>query len=122
MIFSKRRDYQIVGRLGLAPGLFNINEPVLFGMPVVLNAIFAIPFVVAPLIAVIIGYLATAFQLVNPVVLTVPWVTPPIMNAFMATGFDWRAIVVAIINLVITFFIWAPFVIAANKMEEADLD
>jgi len=77
---------------------------------------------VAPLVAVVVAYVATALQLVNPVVLAVPWVTPPIMNAFMATGFDWRAIIIAIINLAITFFIWAPFVIAANKMEEADLD
>lgn len=122
LIFSKRKDYKIVGRLGLAPGLFNINEPVLFGMPVVLNAIFFIPFLVAPLVAVIIAYLATALQLVNPVVLQVPWVTPPIMNAFMATGFDWRAIVLSIINLAITFVIWTPFVIAANKMEETDFD
>lgn len=112
----------MVSRLGLAPGLFNINEPVLFGLPVVLNPIFAIPFVLAPLVAVIIAYVATALHLVSPVVLAVPWVTPPILNAFMATGFDWRAIIVAIINLAVTFIIWTPFVIAANKMEETDLD
>ena len=44
------------------------------------------------------------------------------MNAFMATGFDWRAIVLTIINLIITFVIWVPFVIAANKLEETELD
>ncbi|MCT3108359.1 PTS sugar transporter subunit IIC [Lactococcus lactis] len=109
----------------LAPvldGIFNINEPVLFGLPVVLNAIFFIPFAVAPLISVIIAYTATALHLVDPVVNAVPWVTPPIMNAFMATGFDWRAIVLTIINLIITFVIWVPFVIAANKLEETELD
>lgn len=118
ILFSKRKDYKVVGRLGLAPGIFNINEPVLFGLPVVLNAIFFIPFAVAPLISVIIAYTATALHLVDPVVNAVPWVTPPIMNAFMATGFDWRAIVLTIINLAITFVIWTPFVIAANKLEE----
>ncbi|WP_276870993.1 PTS sugar transporter subunit IIC [Lactococcus taiwanensis] len=122
ILFSKRKDYKVVGRLGLAPGIFNINEPVLFGLPVVLNAIFFIPFAVAPLISVIIAYTATALHLVDPVVNAVPWVTPPIMNAFMATGFDWRAIVLTIINLVITFVIWTPFVIAANKLEEEELD
>ncbi|GAA3267296.1 hypothetical protein GCM10017706_31730 [Lactococcus lactis subsp. hordniae] len=60
--------------------------------------------------------------MVDPVVNAVPWVTPPIMNAFMATGFDWRAIVLTIINLIITFVIWVPFVIAANKLEETELD
>lgn len=122
ILFSKRKDYKVVGRLGLAPGIFNINEPVLFGLPVVLNAIFFIPFAVAPLISVIIAYTATALHLVDPVVNAVPWVTPPIMNAFMATGFDWRAIVLTIINLAITFVIWTPFVIAANKLEEEELD
>ena len=68
ILFSKRKDYKIVGRLGLAPGIFNINEPVLFGLPVVLNAIFFIPFAVAPLISVIIAYTATALHLVDPVV------------------------------------------------------
>ncbi|RZI49568.1 PTS sugar transporter subunit IIC [Lactococcus kimchii] len=122
ILFSKRKDYKIVGRLGLAPGIFNINEPVLFGLPVVLNAIFFIPFAVAPLVSVIIAYTATALHLVDPVVNAVPWVTPPIMNAFMATGFDWRAIVLTIINLGVTFLIWTPFVIAANKLEEEELD
>jgi Phosphotransferase system cellobiose-specific component IIC len=110
-----------VGRLGLAPGIFNINEPVLFGMPIVLNAIFFIPFAIAPLVAVIIAYVATMLHWVDPVVSAVPWVTPPIMNAFLATGFDWRAIILAIVNLLVTFAIWTPFVIAANKMEEPEL-
>ena len=122
LIFSKRKDYKMVGKLGLAPGIFNINEPILFGLPVVLNPLFAIPFVVAPTVAVIIAYVATVLHWVNPVVLAVPWVTPPVFNAFMATGFDWRAAVLALFNLGVTFIIWAPFVIAANKMEEAELD
>lgn len=121
LIFSKRKDYKTVGRLGLAPGIFNINEPVLFGMPIVLNAIFFIPFAIAPLVAVIIAYVATMLHWVDPVVSAVPWVTPPIMNAFLATGFDWRAIILAIVNLLVTFAIWTPFVIAANKMEEPEL-
>lgn len=122
LIFSRRKDYRTVGSLGLAPGIFNINEPVMFGLPIVLNPIFGIPFVIAPFISVIIAYTATVLHLVNPVVLAVPWVTPPILNAFMATGFDWRAIILAIVNLVITFIIWTPFVISSNGMEEADID
>lgn len=122
LVFSKRKDYRTVVGIGLAPGIFEINEPIMFGLPIVLNPIFLIPFTIAPLISVIIGYLATFLHLVNPVVIAVPWVTPPILNAFMATGFDWRAIVVVLINLVITFFIWSPFVISANKLEEEEID
>jgi PTS system cellobiose-specific IIC component len=122
LVFSKRQDYKVVARLGLAPGLFNINEPVLFGLPIVLNPIFIIPFIVAPVVSVIIGYVATVLHLVNPVVIATPWVTPPIMNAWLATGLDWRAALIAIINLVITFFIWAPFVLSANKLEQSELE
>ncbi|GAB2026584.1 PTS sugar transporter subunit IIC [Lactovum odontotermitis] len=122
LILSKRKDYKMVARLGLAPGIFEINEPVLFGLPIVLNPIFIIPFIVAPIVAVVIAYIATVLQLVTPVVLSTPWVTPPIMNAFLATGLDWRAIVLTIINLVITFFIWAPFVVSANKLEEVEAE
>ncbi|KKF91490.1 PTS sugar transporter subunit IIC [Lactococcus petauri] len=122
LVFSKRKDYKMVGKLGLAPGAFNINEPILFGLPIVLNPIFIIPFTLVPLTTVIIGYVATMLHWVDPVVTAVPWVTPPIFNAFMATGFDWRAAVLAAFNLALTFFIWAPFVMAANKMEETEID
>jgi PTS system cellobiose-specific IIC component len=122
LVFSKRKDYNVVAKLGLAPGLFNINEPVLFGLPIVLNPIFIIPFAIAPVVAVVIAYIATMLHMVNPVVLSTAWVTPPILNAYMATGFDWRAIIVTIINLVVTFFIWVPFVLAANKLEESELE
>lgn len=120
LMFSKRKDYKMVGKLGLAPGFFNINEPVLFGLPVVLNPMFIIPFIFAPVVATIIAYLATMAHMVSPVVMQVPWVTPPVLNAFMATGFDWRAAVLAIINLGVTFLIWTPFVISSNKLADPD--
>ncbi|SJZ40642.1 PTS system, cellobiose-specific IIC component [Pilibacter termitis] len=120
LIFSKRDDYRAISKLGIGPGFFNINEPVLFGMPIVLNPVFAIPFVLAPVVSVIIGYAATAAHLVNPAVIQTPWVTPPIMNAWMATGFDWRAVIVSALCLVVGFVIFLPFVLAANKMEIQD--
>jgi len=120
LAFAKRKDYRTVAKLGIGPGIFNINEPVLFGLPIVLNPIFFFPFFLAPMVAVVIAFLATTAGLVGPVVLSVPWVTPPIINAWMATGFDWRAIILAIVNLVVTFIIWVPFVIAANGMEASE--
>lgn len=122
LVLSKRQDYKLVARLGLAPGIFEINEPVLFGLPIVMNPIFIIPFIFAPIVAVVIAYLATIAHIVTPVVMNVPWVTPPIMNAFLATGMDWRSIILVIVNLVITFFIWAPFVISANKLESVEVE
>ncbi|MGX7200090.1 PTS sugar transporter subunit IIC [Enterococcus nangangensis] len=118
LIFSKRADYKTVGKLALGPGIFNINEPLMFGLPIVLNAIMVIPFILAPLVATTIGWLATYWGLVNPVSQAVPWVVPPMLLSFLATGADWRAPIVTLVCMVVTFFIWAPFVISANKMDE----
>ncbi|MGC6767172.1 PTS sugar transporter subunit IIC [Enterococcus sp. LJL128] len=119
ILFSKRADYRAVGTLSLGPGLFNINEPIMFGLPIVLNAIMFIPFLLAPVVSVSIGYFATMADLVNPVSQQVTWVMPPVLLAFMATGFDWRAIIVSLVCMLSSFIIWVPFVIAANKVDPA---
>ncbi|QCA29284.1 PTS sugar transporter subunit IIC [Vagococcus xieshaowenii] len=118
LIFSKRADYKTIGKLSLGPGIFNINEPVMFGLPIVLNPIMFVPFLLAPLVTTAIGYFATTMDLVNPVSQQVVWVTPPLLLSFLATGADWRAPIVTLICMVVSFIIYAPFVIAANKMEE----
>lgn len=120
LLFSKRADYKTVGKLGIGPGLFNINEPVMFGLPIVLNQLFIIPFIVAPLVTATIAYFATTLGLVAPVVVNVIWVMPTILSGFLATGGDWRAIILTIINLAVALLIWAPFIIAANKINPAD--
>lgn len=117
LIFSKRADYLTIGKLALGPGLFNINEPIMFGLPIVLNAIMFIPFLLAPVVSTAIGYLATSAGLVAPVSQAVTWVVPPLLLPFLATGADWRAPIVSLIAMIATFLIWAPFVIAANKMQ-----
>lgn len=87
LLFSKRADYKTVGKLGIGPGLFNINEPVMFGLPIVLNPLFIIPFIVAPLVTATIAYFATTLGLVAPVVVNVIWVMPTILSGFLAR---WR--------------------------------
>lgn len=119
LVFSKRADYKTVGKLGIGPGLFNINEPVMFGLPVVLNAVLLVPFILAPIATATIAYFATVAGLVNPVVVNVIWVMPAGLSGFLATAGDWRAIVLTIVNLAVAFVIWTPFVIAANKMDPA---
>ncbi|WP_207694473.1 PTS system, cellobiose-specific IIC component [Enterococcus sp. DIV0212c] len=116
LIFSKRADYLTIGKLTLGPGIFNINEPIMFGLPIVLNAIMFIPFLLAPIVSVSIGYFATILGWVNPVTQAVTWVTPPLLLSFLATV-DWRAPIVTLVCMIVTFFIWTPFVIAANKID-----
>lgn len=119
LIFSKRADYRTVANLSVGPGIFNINEPVMFGLPIVLNPIMFIPFLVGPIVSVSIGYFATIWGWVNPVSQQVAWVTPPFLLSFLATGADWRAPIVTLVAFLATFVIWIPFVIAANKMDPA---
>lgn len=117
LTLSKRSDYRAVAKMGVGPGIFNINEPVMFGLPVVLNPLLFIPFVVAPLVTGTIAYFASMFGLVNPAVIPLSWVMPTILSGFISTAFDWRAIVLSVINLAVAFIIWAPFVLAANRTD-----
>lgn len=117
IMFSKRKDYRTVANLSVGPGIFNINEPIMFGLPIVLNPLLFFPFLLAPVVSVSIGYFATIAGLVAPVSQQVAWVTPPFLLSFLATGADWRAPIVTLVAMLASFAIWAPFVIAANKVE-----
>ena len=119
-IFSKRDDAKAVAKLSFPMGCFNINEPVIFGLPIVLNPIYFIPWLLAPIVLACVAYGATSAGLVSPVCVTVPWVVPPVIYAFLATGADFMAAVLAAINLVIAVLIWIPFVIVANRMDTAE--
>ena len=120
LLFSKRSDYRTIAKVALAPGIFNINEPVVFGLPIVLNPIYFIPFILAPLVDVAFSYWITVMGLVNPVQVAVPSIVPPIFNSFLACNYDWRAIILAIINMLIALAIWAPFVFAADKIADTN--
>lgn len=119
LLFSKRADYKMIGKLAIGPGIFNINEPVMFGLPIVLNALFMIPFILAPILTATIAYFATMAGLVSPVVVNVPWVMPAGLSGFLATGGDWRAIILTVVNLAVSLGVWAPFVLAANKLGQS---
>lgn len=118
-LFSKRNDYRTIAKVALAPGIFNINEPIVFALPVVLNPVYFIPFILAPLVNVALAYLVTMLGWVNPVQVAVPSIMPPVFGTFLACNYDWRAIVLAIVNMLIALAIWAPFVLAADKIEDS---
>lgn len=118
-LVSKRKDYRDIGKLSVAPGLFNINEPVIFGLPVVLNPILIIPFVLTPAVNIFIGYLAVTLKLIPPVAYSVPWTTPGPLLAFFGTGGNWMALIVGFICLAVSTLIYLPFVLAANKAANA---
>ncbi|WGX76658.1 PTS transporter subunit EIIC [Paraclostridium bifermentans] len=117
LIIAGRRRKDMIA-LGLAPSIFNISEPVIFGLPIVLNPIYMIPFVLAPVVCSAVAYLAIDMGLVMPVIAAkIPWVTPPILGGFLATG-HWTGAALAAVNLLISIIIYIPFVIAAEKIDK----
>ncbi|QGM92129.1 PTS sugar transporter subunit IIC [Enterococcus faecalis] len=112
---SKNSHYKEVAKLGIMPVLFNIGEPVMYGLPTVLNPILFIPFLLCPAVMSSVAYLATDLGLVFPVTQNVTWVMPPILYGFFSTGFDWRSIILSIINLILSTLIYLPFVKLANN-------
>lgn len=120
-LFSKREEHKTVAKLSAPMGIFNINEPITFGIPMVLNPSFVIPWLITPPICATIAYLATASGLIPPVFTPVPWITPPVLYAFLATGGNVMAALVSLFNLFVAFLIWTPFVISANKEVASDI-
>ncbi|HEK9991421.1 PTS system cellobiose-specific IIC component CelC [Streptococcus equi subsp. zooepidemicus Sz105] len=117
---SKNEHYREVAKLGVAPVLFNIGEPVMYGLPTVLNPLLFIPFIVCPAVMSSVAYIATSLGLVAPVTQNVTWVMPPVLYGFFSTGFDWRAIVLSLVNLALATLIYLPFVkMADNDIEKA---
>ncbi|MFL2078694.1 PTS sugar transporter subunit IIC [Marinilactibacillus psychrotolerans] len=114
-IGSKREDYRSIGKLSFAPGLFNVNEPVIFGLPIVLNPIMAIPFVITPLVTGTIAYFLTTIGFAGKAVVMIPWTTPPIISAWLATAGDLGAVVTQIICIAVAVLIYLPFIRAANN-------
>ncbi|MGL5575899.1 MAG: PTS sugar transporter subunit IIC [Sarcina sp.] len=112
----KSKTQMMIAKLGTAPGLFNINEPVIFGMPLVLNPIYLVPFVLAPLASALIAYFATLFGIMPPVTILASWTTPPVLGAILSTN-SIRGGIVAVVCIVVSVLIYLPFVGIATKTE-----
>lgn len=117
LVVSRKKQLREVGKLGIGPGFFNINEPVIFGLPLVLNPIFFVPFILTPLVLTVISYAAIAIGLVPHTIAMIPWTTPPIVGGFLATG-SWQGGVLAGINLIVAVAIYLPFIYLADRAEE----
>ncbi|MCX7885526.1 MAG: PTS sugar transporter subunit IIC [Caloramator sp.] len=113
-IVSKNQENKAKAKLGIAPAAFNINEPVLFGMPLVLNPIYCIPFILTPLVLTIVSYAAIAIGLVPKTIAIVHWTMPPLISGFLATG-SIRGVLLQIINIAIGIVIYFPFVVISEK-------
>ena len=117
LIFSKREDNRTIAGISIVPGLFNINETMTFGIPLVLNPILDIPFILAPVVTVIIGYILVSSGFCPKIVLEVPWTMPPVLFGFVATGGKPMGAVAQLIVLAVSVLVYIPFLIAYEKFQ-----
>lgn len=111
---AKSEQLKVLGRAAIAPAIFNINEPIIFGVPMIYNPYMAIPFLLAPMVSASTAYWAIKLQLINPIIAQVSW--PPIgIGAFIGTGGDFRAAFLALLNGIIALLIYLPFIKIYDK-------
>jgi phosphotransferase system, cellobiose specific, IIC component len=113
----KHKQYREVGRLALAPGIFNVNEPVIFGLPIVMNAAIFIPWILAPIVSVIIAYFGFASGLVPLTTgAQVPWTVPVVLSGFLATNSIMGSLL-QIVQMAVIGLMWFPFLKLVDRSE-----
>ncbi|MBR3119043.1 PTS sugar transporter subunit IIC [Oceanobacillus profundus] len=112
---EKNHPYREVAKLSAPAGLFNINEPVIFGLPIVLNPVMLIPFILVPVTLTVTSYIALATGIVPKTVAILPWTTPPILSGYLVTGGSWRGIALQLFNLTLAVLMYIPFIMAGVR-------
>ena len=114
---SRRPDYRQVAKLALPSGLFQINEPILFGLPIIMNPVMFIPFILVQPILAAITLAAYYSGIIPPITNIAPWTMPTGLGAFFNTNGSVAALLVALFNLGIATLVYLPFVVVANKAQ-----
>ena len=119
LLFCRSKRVKELGKLAFIPGIFGINEPLVFGLPIVLNPMILIPFMLVPTINIVISYACMSIGLV-PLCsgVAIPWTMPVILSGFLATG--WQGAVLQALLLVLGVFIYMPFIKMMDKQYLAD--
>lgn len=120
LFFCKSKFLKEVGRFSIIPGIFNINEPMIFGAPMMLNPYMFIPFNLVPLVLTIVSYSAVKLEMVNGFTVLPTWTLPAPIGGYLSAGNDWRVVVLIVINTLIAFIIYYPFVKAYDKKMLSD--
>lgn len=119
LVVAKSQRMKMLSKLGTVPALFNINEPIVFGLPIIMNPLMLIPLTLAPVVSVLIAYGATMVGFMSPFNgVIAPWPTPPIFSGFLVSG--WQGAVVQIVAIAAAFAIYYPFVLALDKQYRAE--
>lgn len=106
---AKSKQLSVLGKASIVPALFNINEPLIFGVPIIYNPFLALPFFLAPMASASIAFFAIKLEFIKPIIAQMPWPSPIGIGAFIGTGGDIMAALVAVLCAVVSFLIWFPF-------------
>lgn len=114
LLFCKSKRISQLGKLAIIPGIFGINEPVIFGLPIVLNPTIFIPFVFLPMFNIIVTY-AVMYLGIVPICngIIMPWTTPPVISGFLSSG--WQGAIFQIIMIFIGILVYLPFIKTMDK-------
>ena len=112
---SKEPGFRQVSRLSLPTQIFQINEPIFFGLPIVLNPVFMIPYVLNALILTASTFLLMNWNVIQKPFVSVPWTTPPVIGHYLVTGGDWRAAVWGVVSILIAMIVYYPFAKVAER-------
>ena len=117
LILWRSRDagFKSISRLSLPTQIFQINEPIFFGLPIVLNPVFMIPYVLSALTLTTGTYLLMHWNVIHRPFVSIPWTTPPLIGHYLVTGGDWRAAVWGVVSICIAMVIYFPFARAAER-------
>lgn len=118
LMFSKRQDHRAIAKLSLLPGICGIGEPMVFGLPLVLNPVFAVPFILNSGIAAAIALGAIKIGFISCSTVDAPFGLPLFINAALSYG--WKGAIVQLVILVVGTLIWIPFVLMSNRMAEKE--
>lgn len=117
--FSREPGFREVSRLSLPTQVFQINEPIFFGLPIVLNPVFMVPYILNALALTAGTYLLMDWGLIRKPFVNVPWTTPPVIGHYLVTGGDWRAAVWGVASIVIAMTVYLPFARIAERQRLA---
>lgn len=122
VFFAKSKQFKAIGKLSIIPEIFTINETITFGLPIVLNPVLMIPFLLTPIIMAVLAYFSMSTGLVPyPNGINIPWTTPPIISGLLVSG--WQGAVLNVVQIVLSFFIYYPFAkIADNLALKSELE
>jgi PTS system cellobiose-specific IIC component len=109
LLNSRNPVHRRVSRLSLPAQVFQINEPLFFGLPIVLNPILMVPYVINAVVLAGATFLLMEWGLVGRPVVGIPWTTPPIVGHYLATGGDWRAAAWGLVSILLAMVVYWPF-------------